>query len=329
MPMCRLSLTSLLAFAMAAAAPVAAAAAEPASEASSQRATELFRKGQARFDARDFSAALPLFQEAWQLSKSPNARLYVARCLAELGRNVQAYTELSGVIVDTTATNEERYERTREAAQAELAEANQRVAKLVITLDQRPAGFTILLDDAPVAQAQLGIPIILEPGEHRLLARAEGSADFSELAQLGAGQSRTIHVTFAPAHGETAPPPATATTAERSSSGMGTWQTAGLVGAGVGIVALGVFATTGFMAKSKYDAVSDACGGQRCSDDSHADEIDSGRSLQTVANVSLVVGSLALVAGGSLYFFGPKPSPSQVGAYVLPSGGFATYRTRF
>lgn len=328
MPLRCICHTTLVVIALAAGSPALAVAADATSPEADQRATEQFRKGQARFDARDFAGALPLFQSAWQLSRSPNARLYVARCLSELGRNVQAYTELSGVIVDTTATNEVRYERTLEAAQAELAEANLRVAKLVILADASATGSSVLLDDAPVPPAQLGVPIILEPGEHRLLARASGSRDFSRVTQLVAGQSHSIQLTFTPAIASVESP-AAAPQPQHSDGTLGTWRTAGLLTAGAGVVALGVFATTGLLAKGKYDSVSDACGGKACPDDSHADDIDSGRSLQTVANVSLVIGGLALAAGGSMFLFGPRPAQPRAAVLLVPGGGFATYRARF
>ena len=45
------------------------------------------------FDAQSYAKALPLFQDAYAQSKSPNARVYVARCLRELGRLPEAYDE--------------------------------------------------------------------------------------------------------------------------------------------------------------------------------------------------------------------------------------------
>ena len=95
-----------------------------------QQATARFQTALARFDAQEFAEALPLFQQAWQLTRSPNARFYVARCLIELGRHTEAYAELNGVIADATAANDPRYVPTRSAAQTELATLEPRISTL-------------------------------------------------------------------------------------------------------------------------------------------------------------------------------------------------------
>lgn len=317
--------TLVVALALAAPAP-AAHAAEAATAAGEQQAAAKFRSGIERYDARDFAGALALFQEAWQLSHSPNARLYVARCFAEQGRNVEAHTELTGVIVDATASGDARYERTREAAQAELTVIGLRVAKLVITLPDLLPGLSVTVNDAAVTEEQLGIPLVLAPGKHHIAATATGMKPLERDVDVAAGQSKTVTLALSPAAEERPRPEP----APRRSGGLGAVRTAGLVTAGAGVAGLGLFAVTGLMAKSKYDSVHDACGGTRCADDKYASDIDSGKSLQTVANVSLVFGSLALVAGGSFFLFGPRPEADDAAAaYLLPGGGYASYRARF
>jgi hypothetical protein len=303
-------------------------AAEPQPAAVDQQAAAKFRSALQRFDAGEFADALPLFQEAYGASHSPNARLYIARCLVELGRDVEAHAEFSGVVADTTQNRDPRYDKTREAAQTELGVVALRVSKLVITLPDNPPGLAVSLDGEVVPNEQLGSSIVTKPGRHELSATATGMKDSSRRVDVAAGQSKTIMLALSPV--ATKEEPAATASSSPKSGGLGSVRTAGLVTAGVGVVALGVFAVTGSMAKSQYDSVKDACGGERCTDDKYGSDIDRGKSLQTVANVSLIVGGLALVAGGSLFLFGPRgDGDSAAAAYVLPGGGYATYRARF
>ncbi|MBK6535337.1 MAG: tetratricopeptide repeat protein [Deltaproteobacteria bacterium] len=49
-------------------------------------AQQRFTRGTALYDARDFPQALVEFRASIELYGSPNTRLYLARCLRELGR---------------------------------------------------------------------------------------------------------------------------------------------------------------------------------------------------------------------------------------------------
>jgi hypothetical protein len=67
------------------------------------------------------------------------------------------------------------------------------------------------------------------------------------------------------------------------------------------VVGLVVFAITGSASKSKFSALQAACGPNGpCVNPTPAlkDDISSGKSLQTVANITLIAGSV-LVAGGA------------------------------
>ena len=59
------------------------------------------------------------------------------------------------------------------------------------------------------------------------------------------------------------------------------------------------FAIFGGMASSTYSDLSDSCPGKVCTADRESDA-DSGRTYQTVANVTLVIGLVGLAAGAGL-----------------------------
>src|SRR5437868_6752686 len=59
-----------------------------------------FKAAQQLYDKGDFAGALALFRDVMGINGSPNARLYAARCLRELGRLPEAYEELTIAIRD-------------------------------------------------------------------------------------------------------------------------------------------------------------------------------------------------------------------------------------
>jgi hypothetical protein len=81
---------------------------------------------------------------------------------------------------------------------------------------------------------------------------------------------------------------------------------------------MGAFAGAGLAAKSKFNSVEAACGGVRCTDPKYGSVIDSGKTLQTIANMSLGVGAAGLVGGALMIAFGgaskaPVPASVEVG----------------
>jgi hypothetical protein len=77
---------------------------------------------------------------------------------------------------------------------------------------------------------------------------------------------------------------------------------------------LAVFAVAGVSAKSVHDDLEAECGAADCSDSEHQDDASRGKTLQTVANVGLVVG-LAGAAGGTLLLLvGQSPTTAHATA---------------
>jgi tetratricopeptide (TPR) repeat protein len=78
-------------------------------------AEQRFAEAQLLFDGQKFAEALPLFEALVGETDSPNARLYVARCLRELGRLTQAYDAMRATVALATekAKTDDRYVETR------------------------------------------------------------------------------------------------------------------------------------------------------------------------------------------------------------------------
>jgi hypothetical protein len=87
---------------------------------------------------------------------------------------------------------------------------------------------------------------------------------------------------------------------------------------GLGVAGFGSYLVFGAAARSKENNLRDSCS-PACSEA----EIDSVRNRARLANGSLAVGGVAMVAAGTFYFLRPKES-LRIGATFLPSGGIKT-----
>lgn len=306
-----------------------AALAQGAKPASVQR--EEFAAAQKLFDAKDFAGALPKFQELTASTGSPNARLYVARCLRELGRIAEAYDEMSATVRDATAKAdaEAKYAPTRDAAAAELAVMGPKVGHLVIAVADAPAGSSVSLNGTPVAADKLGSPLTVAPGTQVVEVTPPGGAAVKREIAVGGGENKTLALALR--DGGPAPTPGPKPVEAPAEPSGGGLRIAGFVAGGLGVASLAVFGITGAMSSSKFSSVEDACGGVRCSDPKYGDEIDSGKSLETIANITLIAGAaLVAIAVPLVVFGGPSEAPSGDAAMTMvPGGGMLRVRGAF
>ncbi|MBW2455530.1 MAG: hypothetical protein JRI68_13505 [Deltaproteobacteria bacterium] len=291
------------------------------------------------FTASKYDEALPLFREAHEGSGSPNARIYVARCLRELGRVPEAYEEMKGTVADAAARaeTEKKYIPTRDSAAAELALLERRVGQLVIAVTAPPADTVVQINGSELDSSKLGLPVAVHPGKVAVSVRAPGKEPVHRAIEVPAGQTRSLALTLedAAADGPAVPEADPSGGADEIETDGGELRIVGFVVAGLGLAGIGVFAATASMAKSDYDELDDECGGSTCPP-SEQGRVDDGRTLTTVANVSLIAGSV-LVAGGvaMILFGGPSESDDSASAALTmapiigPEAGGLTLVGRF
>lgn len=286
-----------------------------------------FKTAQELYNKGDFAGALILFRDVSETTKSPNARFYIARCLRELGKLGEAYEEMTIAIreADQGSTSADRYVATRDAAASERAALGSKVALLTIAVADMPSGLVLKVGDRTIDLSRLRDPIGLSPGAVVVEASAPSMEPFRKELTIAAGGSETLAVVMRPAAptGKLSPDAKPATV---KSGGVVRLAGYGVVGLGVaGFVTLAV---AGSMADSKYQTVYDACGGVRCVDAKSADEISSGKTLETVANIGLGVGIVGALGGAAMVVFGgPKEVPVSAGG--SPEGAWLMYSGRF
>ena len=292
-----------------------------------------FNAGLRLFKAGKMADALPVFRDVADGNGSPNARLYVGHCLQQLGKYVEAHKAFTAVVKQTTQRGDTKYEPTREAALAQLGLLEPRVAKIVVSLADIPSGLAVKLDGTPLEEKDLGSPIVVEPGAHKIEGSATDMAPVSRDLNVEAGESKTTILAFKKA--EPSPAPVAlgpgAPTSEASPSKSNPLRTTAFVAGGVGVAGLTVFTISGLMAKSTFNRMSDQCGTTGCSAPADLEEIDKGKSQQTIANVGLVVGLVGLSAGAVLFLVSGKKNPDAPAVAItgLPGGGALSYSGKF
>ena len=281
-----------------------------------------FKRAQMLYEQGKYSDALPLFESVVGELRSPNAALYVARCLRDMGRLAEAYEAMSAAkaLATARAADEPRYAKTRDAVAAESALLEQSIARVVISAAYLPEGASVLLNGTAIDPAKLGKIIAVAPGDVVVTALATGHTVAPVARSVAAGSMESLVITF-----------------EVEQVGVGEdlgWITPmrlGGIGAGaVGVGGFVMFAIAGTAAQSKFDDLDAQCGGITC-DSSRAEEVSDGRTLQTVANVGLAIGIGGIAIGTVLTILGAPDDPSgaAVDVDVSPDGAWFGYRARF
>lgn len=295
-------------------------------------AQQRFTRGAALYEARDYPQALVEFRASIELYGSPNTRLYLARCLRELGRLDEAVPEFERAMREAgdRARLDPRYAQTRDAAQAELLQVEPRVGRLTLTIPDAPEGASIRVNQRPVPVAALGIAIPVMPGPVTITIEAAGYEPEERHTEVAAGREATVGVVLrrraAVAEGHTevgalarpvvpvrpAPPRA------RGPSRSLAW-----IGVGVGAVGFAGFATFYALANGRFDDLSARCVGG-CTSVTQS-EVDEGRTFQTLTNVSLGLGIAGAAAAVTLFIIGrPSEQPPvtvSVGSRSVSVGG--------
>lgn len=166
-------------------------------------------------------------------------------------------------------------------------------------------GVTIVMDGSPLTGAREEIPFDVEPGEHTFELAARGYLPIRKNFAIDEGvKGRAELVVFES-------PKSAATSSPRQ-------RTVAYIVGGVGIVAVGVGAVFGLLAKTTYDGAVSNCGsptaGTRVCDATGLAEGARADRQGAISTIGFVAGT-ALIAGGILLFMtSPKDRSVSVDA---------------
>ncbi|RLB61112.1 MAG: hypothetical protein DRI90_12110 [Deltaproteobacteria bacterium] len=258
----------------------------------------VFTEARDLYQDKQFDAALAGFEKALATSGSPNARLYLARCLRELGRVAEAYEQLSTTRTEAAsrAQEEPHYATTRDVATEELRQLEPRIAKLIVTVPASVTGVSVTIDGSVINEARLGEALPLEPGQHELVATAPDREPVRSTLVLTAGRTKNVPL-FITGPGPAGPDPDKGPSSD--SDGDASLRTTSFVVGGIGIAGIAAGAVFGAVALAKKGDVEDNCDGLACNAQG-AKAAEDGNLFGNISTVGFVVGGVALATGLTL-----------------------------
>ena len=292
----------LAAVALSVASPAWAVGVSPGSATAVQReqAQALFKRGKDLFDAGKYVDALTAFRGSMDIVASPNSRLYVARCLRETKKLVEAYVEFDRTAVEANehAREDSRYMRTGASARTERDALAPKIGFVVVRVDHATPTTTLRVAGEGIRQAGWGEPVPVTPGENEIVVETPDSPQVRQTVTVSAGEKKSVLV-------DAAGPPALAAgpSAPRDSRALRPYA---YVSGGVGVAGLLTFAIAGLLSNSTYSDLSSACNNRPCPA-SKEGEVSKGQSEQTAANVGLGIGLVGLGVGATLFILSLPP----------------------
>jgi|HubBroStandDraft_6_1064221.scaffolds.fasta_scaffold177116_2 hypothetical protein len=254
------------------------------------------------YDAGDYAGALEKFNTADSLVPAPTLGLYAARCLAKLGRVVEAserYLDVTRMQLDRAALPVMR------KAQADAVAEREKLLPTIPTLEVRVtgplgAGVAVSVDGEVLVPGLLGEKRPVNPGKHTVDARRADTTVSKTLSIAPAEPAKLVLEMPA------LPPDPVPR--------MAPLRLAGWVGVGVGGAGILTGAVAGLVAVAKGQALLSQCPGHVCATAEMLAQAGPYDAARTASTVGFVGGALALAAGITLVVVSPK----QV--WVYPDG---------
>jgi hypothetical protein len=298
-----------------------------------EQAQGRFLRGKDLLAKKQYEEALAEFRASHDIVASPNTRLESARCLVGMGKLVAAYAEFGRAAVEAKELmgEDNRYQRAYDATIAERAEIEPKVGFVTMTIEKPSDSTQVLVAGEEIRRAAWSEPAPVQAGENEIVVLTAGHEPIKRKVTVAAGERTTLDIDAQSGASESAeapPQPAPPSGPPPLPPPSRSWtRTGAYVAAGVGVAGLATFAVFGLMARSTYDDLNTACSGGPCPADK-ADQISSGKTNQTIANVGLAFGIVGAAAGATLFILSASKDNHAPSAALAISPGWIGVRGR-
>ncbi|MEZ4361518.1 MAG: tetratricopeptide repeat protein [Kofleriaceae bacterium] len=148
-----------------------------------------FKAGVTLYQEGKYAEALAEFERAYEIAPHPLVLYNIAGCHRELSNYAESVRfsrrfleEGKGVVSESRLAT----------AETELEGVLARIARVTVTVPVE--GAELVLDGTSLGTLPLEMPIILPPGEHRLVARAEGYREASRSLRVASGDELDVEL---------------------------------------------------------------------------------------------------------------------------------------
>jgi len=293
------------------------------SAARERERASLYNEGLALVDAGRWEEALQKFQAVVAIRSAPRALVALALAQEKTGKLTAAKRTYVKVQADAREGGEiEMVEK----ASSSLTALEPLIPKLALKFAAGSIDAAITLDGVPVIAKPEGIDI--DPGEHRIVATAQGYRPFELSFAVSQRQRKEILVELkrepdARASRVTEPPPPDPAADRSSPSRFGPPLPVWIL-AGAGATATAVGLVVRFKARSDYDAASADCPGNHCFSDEAMTRGNAARSRMVAGTVIAGVGGLTIAGAGVWWASSASAAPhvnrsATLSARVYPS----------
>ncbi len=237
----------------------------------------------------DFEEAREAWQKAVELNDTAAARIGLARAETKLGHLLVAEEHLNKAL---------EHKKLNWGQKRKVKKELDALEKKIPTLQiEPPSDFsgTITVNDDQKEVSRLAEPLRLDPGQHTVVAKADGYKTFSETVVLEEGDRKDLVILMTEIEKPAPAAPLAEDEPEKGSSSS-TQKTLGWISIGVGVVGLGVGTYMGLKARSTRSELDDRCGGNACSE-ADRELYDDGKQQADISTVGFIVGGAGIGLG--------------------------------
>lgn len=284
-------------------------------------AQQLFNQARKLMKAKKYEEACAKFEASENLDPAPGTTVNLAVCYEKVGRLATAWSRFrKAADLDKRAGNRKRARFSRKRA----ARLEKRLPSLIINVaDSSLDGYEVMRNGEVVDVNLYGESVYVDPGEHKVVARADGYKPHAVEITAAEGEGSEIEIPeleLIPVKKKDPEPIeekpevdiTNATTTGQKDTGSGR-RTTGLLMTSVGVVGLGVGIGIGFTAKSNWDSAFEdgLCDETNLQCDPEGQvRTNTARQRALISNIVTGVGAVLTVAGAIIWLTAPKKRES-------------------
>ena len=274
----------------------------------------------------NYKSACPKFRASYDVDPKSSTLLNLGTCYERNGQTASAWGAFSNAVVAARKAGKGEW-----AAQAEerVKALEPRLVRLTVEVpaEARTEGLKVARDTSTLSESEWGLAMAVDPGEHAIRASAPGHVAWATKTSVveGAGVTlvRVPALVLEPKSAVAIPP-------TQEQGWVPFWTTSRVVGVtatGAGVVALGIGAVVGVLAKGRYDDSRALCPERSCANPTALSDNQTAFTMAAGSTILVVAGAVLAAGGLGLFLWAPDAHQSRsqekkpITFYTVPSIG--------